>query len=88
MEATENCLAHAIIIAISKAENVPVNVGYRRIHNIRSLILVSTCLELGISVHFREYKITVYQDLACNDIMFEEQVDSPKRINLLYDDVE
>ena len=38
--------------------------------------------------HFREYKITVYQGLACEDIMFEGQLDSPKRINLLYDDVD
>ena len=32
---------------------------------------------------FREDKITVYQGLAYEDIMFEGQVDSPKRINLL-----
>ena len=38
--------------------------------------------------HFRNYKITVYQGLACEDIMFEGQVDSSKRINLLYDNVE
>jgi len=38
--------------------------------------------------HFRVYKITAYRGLACEDIMFEGQVDSPKRINLLYDDVE
>ena len=38
--------------------------------------------------HFPQYKITVYQGLACEDIMFEVQFDSPKRINLLYDDVE
>ena len=30
----------------------------------------------------------MYQDLACEDIMFEGQVDFPKRINLNYDDVE
>jgi len=32
--------------------------------------------------------ITVYQGLACEDLMFEGQVDSPKRINLLHDYVE
>jgi hypothetical protein len=32
--------------------------------------------------------ITVYQVLACEDIMFEGQVDSPKTIKLLYDDFE
>ena len=38
--------------------------------------------------HFRDYKINVYHGLACEDIMFEGKVDSPKRINLLYDDFE
>ena len=38
--------------------------------------------------HSQQYKITVYQGLACEDIIFEGQVDSPKRINLLYDEVE
>ena len=38
--------------------------------------------------HFRQYKITVYQGLACEDVIFEGQVDTPKKINLLYDDVE
>jgi len=32
--------------------------------------------------------ITVYQGLTCEDIMFEVQVDSLKRINLFYDDFE
>jgi len=32
--------------------------------------------------------MTVYRVLACEDIMFEWYVDSHKRINLLYDDVE
>ena len=38
--------------------------------------------------HFRQYSVTVYRGLACEDIIFEGQVDSPKKINLLYDDVE
>jgi len=40
--------------------------------------------------HFRDYKITVYQGLNCEDKMFEGRVEdaSKKRINLLYDDVE
>ena len=32
--------------------------------------------------------IDIYHGLRCEDIMFEGQVDSVKRINLLYDDVE
>jgi len=43
---------------------------------------------IKFQVHFREYKITVYQAFAYEDITFEGQVDSPKQINLLYDDVE
>ena len=38
--------------------------------------------------HDLEYKITVYQCLACEDKMFDGQVDSPKRNNLLYIDIE
>ena len=38
--------------------------------------------------HFRQYKIVVYRGLSCQDIMFEGQVDSPKRLNILYDYVE
>ena len=30
----------------------------------------------------------VYHGLSCDDIMFEGQVDSSKRLNILYDDVE
>jgi len=37
---------------------------------------------------FREYKIVVYRDLSCDDIIFEGRVDSTKRLNILYDDVE
>ena len=38
--------------------------------------------------NFRQYKIVVYCGLSCEDIMFEGQVDSPKRLNILYDEVE
>jgi len=38
--------------------------------------------------HFRDFKITVYHGLSCNDIMFEGQVDASECINQLYDVVE
>jgi len=38
--------------------------------------------------HFREYKIVVYEDFSCDNIMFEGHVVSNKRLNLLYDDVD
>jgi hypothetical protein len=33
--------------------------------------------------HFHEYNIVVYAVLHCDDIMFEGQVESSKRLNLL-----
>jgi hypothetical protein len=37
--------------------------------------------------HFKEYRIVVFGGLNCEDITFDGQVQSEKRINLLYDDV-
>jgi hypothetical protein len=37
--------------------------------------------------HFHDYKIAVYNGLNCDSIMFEVQVASSERLNLLYDDV-
>ena len=37
--------------------------------------------------HYTEYKIVVYGSLNCEDIMFEGQFTSEKRVNLLYDDI-
>jgi len=38
--------------------------------------------------HFREYKIVVYQDLSFDNMMFQGQLESTKRQNAIYDDVE
>ena len=94
-------MAHALIIAISKEENGPNYKAFRQGGNIRPVVRIlldtttcSTCPEVGIpelikfQEHFRDYKITVYQDLVCEGIMFEGQDSNPKRINILYDDVE
>jgi hypothetical protein len=101
VDADTNCLTHALVIAIAKVNNDPNYNTYRRgfkIHpEVRSL-LDTTGIDLsnggGISElesfqdHFRDqYKIVVYTGLNCDSIMFEGLVDSPKRINLLYDDV-
>jgi len=100
VKATDDCLAHALIIAIPKLENDPNYKAYRQVRKIRPVVQ-KLFAEMGISLaegggipqlikfqeHFRQYKITVYQGLACEDVIFEGQVDSPKRINLLYDDV-
>ena len=37
--------------------------------------------------HFNGYRIVVFGGLDCEDIYFDGQVESEKRINLLYDDV-
>ena len=37
--------------------------------------------------HFKEYSIVVFGGLNCGDKIFDRQVESEKRINLVYDDV-
>jgi len=36
--------------------------------------------------HLSQYRIVVYSGLRCDNIMFDGQVATPQRINLLYDD--
>jgi hypothetical protein len=101
VKAKENCLAHALIIAIAKVENNAAYKSYRRGYRIRPAVqnlLETTGIDLSgeagipelarFQEYFHEYKITVYQGENGADKMFEGQVDSSKRINLLYDDVE
>ena len=38
--------------------------------------------------NFHDYKIVVYEGLSCDNIMFEGRVESSKRLNLLYYDVQ
>ena len=94
------CRAHALIIAIARITDEPNYKAYRQGFNILPAVqhlLVTTGIDLqnggGIHElqrfqdHFTEYKIVVYGGLDCGDIIFEGQVTSEKRINLLYDDV-
>jgi len=98
VKAEDYCLAHALIIAIAKVDNDPNSTSYRDGNKIRPVVwklLVKTGIDLfegweipkliKFQEHFRDYNITVYQSLAFEEIMFELQVVSPKRINLLYD---
>jgi hypothetical protein len=41
----------------------------------------------GCGEHFHEYMIVVYSGLNCVSIMFQGQVESDKRINLLHIEV-
>ena len=100
VKAEENCLAHALIIAIARVENDSNYKSHRDVWKIRPVVknlLETTGIDLnngaGLSEsakfqeHFREYKIVVYEGLSC-DNMFEGHVESNKRLNLLYDDVD
>ena len=90
-----------MVIAIAKVDNDPNYKAYIQGRKIRPV--VQTLLEtIGINLsngaeipeivrfqeYFRKYKIIFYHGLSCEDIMIEGQVESLKRINLLYDDVE
>jgi hypothetical protein len=99
VKAETNCLAHALIIAIAKITNDPNYNSYRRgykIHHVVDNLLATTGINLenggGIPElekfqdHFRQYKIVVYTGLNCDRIMYEGQVETSERINLLYDD--
>jgi len=88
VKAEENCLAHALVIAIAKVENDPNYKAYRQgrkiCHEVQTL-LKTTGTDLSndagipkfvrFQEYFREYKIVVYHGLSCEDIMFEGQVD-------------
>ena len=73
-------------------ENDPHYKVYRKDRKIRQVVqtvLETTGIDLSngagihelvrFQKHFRQYKIVVYRGLSCEDIMFEGQVDSPKK---------
>jgi hypothetical protein len=96
--AAENCLAHALIIAIARLTNDSNYKAYRQGRKIRPVVdelLETTGIDLkdggGIpelmkfQEHFKEYRIVVYGGLYCEDTVFDGQVQSEKRLNLLHD---
>jgi hypothetical protein len=100
IKAETNCLAHALIIVIAKVTNDPNYKSYRqgrKILRVVDQLLVATGIDLkdggGIpelmkfQEHFKEYRIVVFGELHWEDIVFDRQVESEKRLNLLYDDV-
>jgi hypothetical protein len=99
VKAEQNCLAHALIIAIARVNNDPNYKSYRQGHKIRpevNHLLQTTGIDLtdggGIpeltrfQEHLNDYRIVIYGGLSCKDIVFDGHVESEKRINLLYDD--
>jgi hypothetical protein len=100
VKAENNCLAHALIIAVAKLTNDPNYNSYRRgrkvLPQVRHLLQkTGISLDRGAGIpelarfqeHFSEYCIVVYEGLNCDQIIYDGQVDLPKRINLLYDGV-
>jgi len=78
VKAEENCLAHALIIAIARVDKDPNYDAIRKGRKIRPVIqnlLETTGIDLpnGAGIpeivrfqeHFREYKIVVYHGLSC-----------------------
>jgi hypothetical protein len=100
VDAETNCLAHALIIAIARVDNDPHYNSYRRGYKILAEVdrlLEATGVDLSqgggvpelesLEQYFGDrYKIVVYARLRCNLIIYEGQVDAPKRINLLFDE--
>jgi len=100
VKAETNCLAHALIITIAPITNDPNYNSYRRGRGILPALqhlLETTGIDLQpggdinelqrFQDHFTEYKIFVYGDLDCEEVIFDGLDKSEKRINLLYDDV-
>jgi hypothetical protein len=85
--------------AIAKITNDPNYVAYRKgrkIHTVvdNSFATTGINLENGGGIpelerfqeHFDQYKIVLCTGLNCDSIMYEGQVETSDRINLLYDD--
>ena len=100
VKAENNCLAHALIVAIARLENDPNYQSYRKGNKIRPVVarlLEATGIDLinggGVPAlvkfqeHFDDYKIVVYDGFLCDNIIFQGQTGSSKRINLLFDDI-
>jgi hypothetical protein len=92
VRAEENCLAHALIIAIDRLNNDSNYNSNRHGYKIRPEVdhlLQTTGIYLsnggGIPAltlfqeHFKEYQIVVYGGLNCEDVVFDGQVESKKK---------
>ena len=100
VKAEENCLAHALNIRTAKLANDPNYKAYIQGKKIRAVVdhlVATTGIDLtnggGIpellkfEEHFKKYRIVVFGEFDCEDKVFAGQVESEKRINLLYYDV-
>jgi len=100
VKAKSNCLAHALVIAKAIVDGDPNYESYRHGYKLRPLVdrlLETTGMNLSagggvpelmrFQEHFNEYRIVVFGGLNCEGIYFDGQVESEKRINLVYDAV-
>ena len=84
VKAENNCLAHALIVAIARLEKYPNYQSYRKgkkIHPVVACLLEATVIDLtnggGIpelirfQKNFGYYKIVVYEGLHCDNIIFQ-----------------
>ena len=98
VKAKENCPEHELVIAVVRVTNDPNYKSYRRrwkiFSKVRELMQASGfCLSKGGGIpelqafqrHLSDYRIVVYSGPRCYNIMFDGQVATPQRINLLYD---
>jgi hypothetical protein len=99
VNAETKCLAHALLIATARVDNDPNYISYRRGQKIRAevdrlLEATGNDLSRGGGIHELEsfqqyfhdrYKIIVYTGLRSDSIIYEGQVDAPKRVSLLCD---
>jgi len=101
VRAEENCMAHALLIAIARINKDPKYESFRKGCKIRPAVqnlheTTGINLDRGEGIreleqfqdHFKEYRIVVYANLNSEATYYDGHVDSEKRINLLYDDVE
>jgi len=93
LKAEDKCLAHALVIAISRLENVPNYNYYRRGYKIRP-VDQNLCETIGFDLsngvripeivrfqeNFREYKIVVPHGLSCENIIFEGRSTRPSEL--------
>ena len=95
-KAENNCLAHALI-AKARSDNDPNYKAYHQGWKLRHVVehlIQTTGIDLRNGgripelIRFQEqYRILVLGGLKCEDMVFDGQVESGKRINLLYDEV-
>lgn len=92
VKAEENCLAHALVIAVAKLENDHKYTSYRRGCKIGPAVqqlLEKSGIELKnggaglpelikFQLYSSQYRIVVYSGLRCDNIMFDGQVEAPK----------